>query len=87
MRVIKVNKKISRDVFTVIQSDDPIKVSNTVAAHLNIKHQINKFLNNTIDIRLEKILELLELELDVLKVEKKIRSRVKGKWKTQREYY
>merc|ERR1711998_60717 len=41
-----------------------------------------------LDVRLEKILELLESELDVLKVEKKIRSRVKRQMeKTQREYY
>ena len=43
---------------------------------------------DSIDVRLEKILELLESELDVLKVEKKIRSRVKRQMeKTQREYY
>lgn len=88
---IKVNKKISKDVLTsVIQSDDPSKVSNTVAAHLNIKITDKQMLleSETTDIRLEKILELLESELDVLKVEKKIRSRVKRQMeKTQREYY
>ena len=88
---IKVNKKISKDVLTsVIQSDDPSKVSNTVAAHLNIKISDKQMLLETdsIDARLEKILELLESELDVLKVEKKIRSRVKRQMeKTQREYY
>ena len=88
---IKVNKKISKDVLTsVIQSDDPSKVSNTVAAHLNIKISDKQMLleTDTIDVRLEKILELLESELDVLKVEKKIRSRVKRQMeKTQREYY
>ncbi len=88
---IKVNKKISKDVLTsVIQSDDPSKVSNTVAAHLNIKISDKQILleTDTTDNRLEKILELLESELDVLKVEKKIRSRVKRQMeKTQREYY
>ena len=88
---IKVNKKISKDVLTsVIQTDDPSKVSNTVAAHLNIKITDKQMLleSETTDIRLEKILELLESELDVLKVEKKIRSRVKRQMeKTQREYY
>ncbi len=88
---IKVNKKISKDVLTsVIQSDDPSKVSNTVAAHLNIKITDKQMLleSETTDIRLERILELLESELDVLKVEKKIRSRVKRQMeKTQREYY
>ncbi len=88
---IKVNKKISKDVLTsVIQTDDPSKVSNTVAAHLNIKIADKQMLleTDTTDNRLEKILELLESELDVLKVEKKIRSRVKRQMeKTQREYY
>ena len=88
---IKVNKKISKDVLSsVLQSDDPIKVSNTVAAHLNIKISDKQLLleTETTDIKLEKILELLESELDVLKVEKKIRSRVKRQMeKTQREYY
>ena len=85
---IKVNKKISKDVLSsVLQSDDPIKVSNTVAAHLNIKISDKSLLETaTTDVKLEKILELLESELDVLKVEK-IRSRVKRQMeKTQREY-
>ncbi len=88
---IKVNKKISKDVLSsVVQSEDPAKVSNTVAAHLNIKISDKQMLLETeaTDSRLEKILELLESELDVLKVEKKIRSRVKRQMeKTQREYY
>jgi ATP-dependent Lon protease len=88
---IKVNKKISKEVLTsVAQIDDPIKLSNTVAAHLNIKIiQKQSILEiETLDKRLIKILELLESELDVLKVEKKIRSRVKRQMeKTQREYY
>ena len=60
---IKVNKKISKDVLSsVVQSDDPSKVSNTVAAHLNIKISDKQMLLETenIDTRLEKILELLE---------------------------
>merc|ERR1711977_131900 len=88
---IKVNKKISKDVLSsVAQSDDPSKISNTVAAHLNIKISDKQMLLETeyLDARLERILELLESELDVLKVEKKIRSRVKRQMeKTQREYY
>merc|ERR1712224_111545 len=88
---IKVNKKISKDVLSsVVQSDDPSKISNTVAAHLNIKIADKQMLLETeyLDARLEKILELLESELDVLKVEKKIRSKVKRQMeKTQREYY
>ncbi len=88
---VKVNKKISKEVLnSVTQIDEPIKLSNTVAAHLNIKINEKQELLETenMDIRLGKILELLESELDVLKVEKKIRSRVKRQMeKTQREYY
>ncbi|MAJ23891.1 MAG: endopeptidase La [Rickettsiales bacterium] len=88
---VKINKKISKDIISsVAQIEDPSKISNTVAAHLNIKiSEKQKILEvELLDIRLEKILELLESELDVLKVEKKIRSRVKRQMeKTQREYY
>jgi ATP-dependent Lon protease len=88
---VKVNKKISKEVLTsVAQIDEPTKLSNTVAAHLNIKIVEKQELLETdsVDKRLTKILELLESELDVLKVEKKIRSRVKRQMeKTQREYY
>ena len=88
---IKVNKKISKEVLTsVSQIEEPVKLSNTVAAHLNIKisEKQNILEIDTLDKRLIKILELLESELDVLKVEKKIRSRVKRQMeKTQREYY
>mgnify|MGYP001296476235 FL=1 len=88
---VKVNKKISKEVLTsVTQIEEPSKLSNTVAAHLNIKIAEKQELLETenLEIRLTKILELLESELDVLKVEKKIRSRVKRQMeKTQREYY
>ena len=88
---IKVNKKISKEVLaSVAQIDEPVKLSNTVAAHLNIKLSDKQDLLEVevLDDRLIKILELLESELDVLKVEKKIRSRVKRQMeKTQREYY
>merc|ERR1712196_261919 len=75
---------------SVSQIEDPIKVSNTVAAHLNVKISDKQELLEIekTETRLTKILELLESELDVLKVEKKIRSRVKRQMeKTQREYY
>ncbi len=88
---VKVNKKISKEVLTTVtQIEDPTKLSNTVAAHLNIKiPEKQKLLEiEKVEDRLSKILELLETELDVLKVEKKIRSRVKRQMeKTQREYY
>ncbi len=88
---VKVNKKISKEVTSsVSQIEDPVKLSNTVAAHLSIKiNEKQELLEiEKTEMRLTKILELLESELDVLKVEKKIRSRVKRQMeKTQREYY
>ena len=88
---VKVNKKVSKEVTTsVSRIEDPIKLSNTVAAHLGIKISEKQELLeiDKTELRLTKILELLESELDVLKVEKKIRSRVKRQMeKTQREYY
>ena len=72
---VKVNKKISKEVTTsVSQIEDPIKLSNTVSAHLSIKiNEKQKLLEiEKIELRLTKILELLESELDVLKVEKKL---------------
>ena len=87
---IKINKKISKDVLSAVaQTDDPSKISNTVSAHLNIKLSDKQELLEIeyLDKRLEKILELLESELDVLKVEKKLDLELKDKWKTQREYY
>merc|ERR1712225_232055 len=88
---VKVNKKISKEVTTsVSQIEDPIKLSNTVSAHLSIKiNEKQELLEiEKTELRLTKILELLESELEVLKVEKKIRSRVKRQMeKTQREYY
>ena len=68
---IKVNKKISKEVISsVSQIEDPEKLSNTVAAHLNIKisEKQNLLEIEYLDNRLIKILELLESELDVLKV-------------------
>ena len=77
---VKVNKKVSKEVTTsVSQIDDPVKkLSNTVAAHLGIKISEKQELLEIekTELRLKKF-ELLESELDVLKVEKKIRSRVK----------
>ncbi len=88
---VKINKKISREILSsVSQIEDPVKLSNTVAAHLNIKIADKQKLLETSSIkkRLEKIFSLLESELGVLKVEKKIRSRVKRQMeRTQREYY
>src|SRR6201992_1901354 len=88
---IKLNKKIpSETLAAVAQSDDPSKLADTVASHLSVKIGERQALLETFGTteRLEKILSLIEGEIGVLQVERKIRSRVKRQMeKTQREYY
>ncbi len=88
---VKLNKKISPEVLgTLGQIDDYSKLADTVASHLAIKiPEKQELLEITkISERLEKVYALMESEISVLQVEKKIRSRVKRQMeKTQREYY
>ncbi|MGZ8308543.1 MAG: LON peptidase substrate-binding domain-containing protein, partial [Rhodoplanes sp.] len=88
---VKLNKKISPEVVGVIQQiDDFAKVADTVASHLAVKIlDKQSILEATIVTeRLEKVLGLMESEISVLQVEKRIRTRVKRQMeKTQREYY
>jgi len=88
---VKLNKKISAEVVSAVnQIDDHSKLADTIASHLVIKIQEKEDLLATVSIaeRLEKILGLMESEIGVLQVEKRIRSRVKRQMeKTQREYY
>jgi ATP-dependent Lon protease len=88
---VKLNKKISPEIVAAInQIDNIAKVADTVASHLVIKLTDKQDLleNNVVAKRLEKILALMESEISVLHVEKRIRTRVKRQMeKTQREYY
>ncbi|MFM1816516.1 MAG: DNA-binding ATP-dependent protease La [Pseudomonadota bacterium] len=88
---VKLNKKISPEVLgTLGQIDDPSKLADTIASHLAIKISDKQELLETtlISERLERVYGLMESEISVLQVEKKIRSRVKRQMeKTQREYY
>jgi ATP-dependent Lon protease len=88
---VKLNKKVSPDVVTAVtQIDDYAKLADTVASHLAVKiadKQAILELKKVPD-RLEKVLGLMESEVSVLQVEKRIRTRVKRQMeKTQREYY
>ena len=88
---VKLNKKISPEVVgAVTQIDDYSKLADTVASHLAIKipeKQAMLALPTVVE-RLERVLGLMESEISVLQVEKRIRSRVKRQMeKTQREYY
>jgi len=88
---IKLNKKVPAETLaSVAQIDDPAKLADTIASHLSVKIADRQQLLETLDTgaRLEKVLALIESEVSVLQVERKIRSRVKRQMeKTQREYY
>ncbi|MCL2713494.1 MAG: endopeptidase La [Alphaproteobacteria bacterium] len=88
---VKLNKKISAEVVGVVQSiSDFAKLADTVASHLAVKIADRQGILETLSVtaRLEKVLGLMESEISVLQVEKRIRSRVKRQMeKTQREYY
>ena len=88
---IKLNKKIPPEVLVSLnQIDDPGKLADTVASHLNLKISEKQELLEIVSIseRLERVYSYMEGEIGVLQVEKKIRNRVKRQMeKTQREYY
>ena len=88
---VKLNKKVSPEVVGVIQQiEDYAKLADTVASHLAVKIPDKQDILETATVtqRLEKVLGLMESEISVLQVEKRIRTRVKRQMeKTQREYY
>lgn len=88
---VKLNKKVSPEVLgTVTQIEDYSKLADTIASHLAVKIAEKQELltMNSVAERLEKVLSIMEGEISVLQVEKRIRSRVKRQMeKTQREYY
>ncbi|MBT6385332.1 MAG: endopeptidase La [Alphaproteobacteria bacterium] len=88
---VKLNKKIPPEVLVSLnQIDEPGKLADTVASHLQLKVSEKQELleiESVMD-RLEKVYSLMEGEIGVMQVEKKIRGRVKRQMeKTQREYY
>src|SRR3979409_103839 len=88
---VKLNKKVSPEVVGVVQQiEDYAKLADTVASHLAVKIPDKQAILETATVteRLEKVLGLMESEISVLQVEKRIRTRVKRQMeKTQREYY
>ncbi|MCC3245210.1 endopeptidase La [Methylocystis sp. WRRC1] len=88
---VKLNKRVSSEVVgAVTQIDDFSKLADTIASHLSVKIADKQDVLETINVarRLEKCLSLMESEISVLQVEKRIRTRVKRQMeKTQREYY
>ena len=88
---VKLNKKVPQEaIASVGQIEDHSKLADTVAAHISIKLSEKQELLELVSVteRLEKVFALMEGEISVLQVEKRIRSRVKRQMeKTQREYY
>ncbi len=88
---VKLNKKIPPEALASIpQITEPGKLADSIAAHLSVKIGDKQQLLEIFNVvkRLEKVFSLMEGEISVLQVEKKIRSRVKRQMeKTQREYY
>jgi ATP-dependent Lon protease len=88
---VKLNKKVSPEIASAVtQIEDFSKLADTVASHLSVKIAEKQDVLETVSVakRLEKCLSLMESEISVLQVEKRIRTRVKRQMeKTQREYY
>ena len=88
---VKLNKKIPPEILTSLAGiDEAGRLADTIAAHLPLKLEQKQAVLEMYDVRkrLEHLLGLLEAELDILQVEKRIRGRVKRQMeKSQREYY
>jgi len=88
---VKLNKRVPPELAVSVQSiDNPSRLADTIAAHVNFKLAAKQELLETESVRsrLEKLYELMQNEIEILQVEKKIRTRVKKQMeKNQKEYY
>jgi len=88
---VKLNKKVPPEVLTSLSGiDDPNRLVDTIAAHMSLKIEEKQEILEIVNLRerFEHLLGMMESELDLLQVEKRIRSRVKRQMeKSQREYY
>jgi len=88
---VKLNRRIPAEILaSVLSIEDPGRLSDNISAHLSLKLEEKQKILETINLtaRLEKLVGIMESEIDLLQVEKKIRGRVKRQMeKTQREYY
>ena len=90
-RYAKLNKKVPQEILSTLATlTEPGKFADTVAAHLLIKIEDKQDLLELVDIsrRMDSVLQVLETEIEILQIERKIRSRVKRQMeRTQKEYY
>ncbi|CAI8861329.1 endopeptidase La [Methylocaldum szegediense] len=88
---VKLNKRIPPEVLNSLAGiDDPSRLADTIAAHMTIKIEDKQSILEMSDVtaRLERLMTLMEGEVDMLEMEKRIRGRVKQQMeKNQREYY
>ncbi len=88
---VKLNKRIPPEMLISVQTiDDPARLADTIVAALSLKLLDKQGILETESPtkRLEKLFELMQAEIEILQVEKKIRTRVKKQMeKTQKEYY
>lgn len=88
---VKLNKKVPPEILSSLSSiDDTVRLADTIAAHLGLKITEKQKVLEMLDVeeRIQYLMELIEGELDLLQVEKKIRGRVKQQMeRSQREYY
>ncbi|MCH8505522.1 MAG: LON peptidase substrate-binding domain-containing protein, partial [Ectothiorhodospiraceae bacterium] len=88
---VKLNKKVPPEILSSLASiDDPGRLADTIAAHMALKIEGKQTVLEIDDVRdrLEHLLGLIEGEIDILQIEKRIRGRVKQQMeKSQREYY
>jgi ATP-dependent Lon protease len=88
---VKLNRKVPPEILTSLAGiEQPGRLADTVAAHMSLKLDAKQRILEVQEVRsrLESILALIEGEMDVLQIEKRIRGRVKQQMeKSQREYY
>lgn len=88
---VKLNQKVPAEILTTLATiDNPIQIADIIAAHLTLKIPERQSLLeiNIFSTYLESLLNFIDMEIEQLQVERKIRGRVKKQMeKTQREYY
>ncbi|MBK7191239.1 MAG: endopeptidase La [Myxococcales bacterium] len=88
---VKLNKRIPPEMLMSVQTiEEPGRLADTIVAHVNLKLKDKQELLETASPtrRLERLYELMQAEIEILQVEKKIRTRVKKQMeKSQKEYY
>jgi ATP-dependent Lon protease len=88
---VKLNKKVPPEILTSLTSiEQPGRLADTVAAHMSLQLDEKQKVLEIVDVkpRLEHVMTLIDAEIDMLQIEKRIRGRVKQQMeRSQREYY